>query len=312
MDELIVFAVGLLAYGLLRTDSHLAQVVVRAVVDVEIDIALDAWKTAHIGVLPELPRALILERVDIVMGYPVRILVEHGIGQIARLKFKIGIYNRFYTIVLFYKAKPLEYGVLELLVGLVLGLMLNVKHGRKVAILKVDGLDEVIGLLVGRCVNAVEMVGTTGKTILASLIEVVAEVTVGLCGSLGGLDHNETDGTMVYLTVILKLVPIDAALMVGDVDAVDLVAFGIAHIAVEGAPTEAEGADEEVVEEPDIARHDDTAANPPAPRGNLLEQTNKNVRTLMGDRPTASGRSAIDALSSSELISSSFLTCSIL
>ena len=249
MDELIVFAVGLLAYGLLRTDSHLAQVVVRAVVDVEIDIALDAWQTAHIGVLPELPRALILERVDIVMSYPVRILVEHGIGQIARLKFKIGIYNRFYAIVLFYKAKPLEYGVLELLVGLVLGLMLNVEHGRKVAILKVDGLDEVIGLLVGRCVDTVEMVSTTGKAILASLIEVVAEVTVGLCGSLGGLDHYETDGTMVYLTVILKLVPIDAALMVGDVDAVDLVALGVADVAIQSAPTETKGAYKEIVEE---------------------------------------------------------------
>ena len=262
MDELIVFAVGLLAYGLLRTDSHLAQVVVRAVVDVEIDIALDAWKTAHIGVLPELPRALILERVDIVMSYPIRILVEHGIGQVARLKFKIGIYNRFYAIVLLYKTKPLEYGVLELLVRLVLGLMLNVEHGRKVAILKVDGLDEMIGLLVGRCMDAVEMVSTTGKTILASLIEVVAEVTVGLCGSLGGLDHNETDGTMVYLTVILELVPIDAALMMGDVDAVDLVALGIADVAIQSAPTEAKRAHEEIVEEIKINAHDSRTTYP--------------------------------------------------
>ena len=212
--------------------------------------------------LPELPRTLILERVDIVMGYPIRILVEHGIGQVARLKFKIGIYNRFYAVVTLYKAKPLEHRLLELVVGLVLGLVLYIEHGRKVAILEVDSLDEVVGLLLGRGVNAVEMVGTTGKAVFASLIEVVAEVTIGLCGSLGGLDHDETDGTMVDLTVILELVPIDAALMVGDVDAVNLVALGIADVAIQSAPTEAKRAHEEIVEEIEINAHNSCTTKP--------------------------------------------------
>ena len=59
MDTL--FAVGLFTDGLLRTNGHLAQVVVRAVIDVEIHIALDTWKTTDISMLPEFPLAFILK-----------------------------------------------------------------------------------------------------------------------------------------------------------------------------------------------------------------------------------------------------------
>ena len=147
------------------------------------------------------------------------------------------------------QSEPLEYGVLELLIGLALWLVFYIEHGRKVAILKINGLDEVIGLLLGWSVNAVEVIGTTGKSVLASLIEIVAEVTVGLCCSLGGLDHYEAYGTMIDGAIVLKLVPIDLALMVGDVDAVNLIALRIAYVAIQCAPTEAERANKEIVEE---------------------------------------------------------------
>jgi hypothetical protein len=51
---------------------------------------------------------------------------------------------------------------------------------------------------------------------------------------------------------------------------VNLVALGIADVAIEGTPTEAEGTDEEVVEEPDIGRNDSQSAYPPAPGGDTL------------------------------------------
>ena len=110
----MLHAIGFLANGFLRADGHLAQVIVGAVVDIEVDISLHARQTAHIGMLPELPRALILQGVDIVMGNPIRILVEDGIVEVARLKFKIGIYNRFDLIMFLDDVKPLEHGALEL------------------------------------------------------------------------------------------------------------------------------------------------------------------------------------------------------
>ena len=89
--------------------------------------------------------------------------------------------------------------------------------------------------------NAIEMIGSTSKTVLAGLIEVLAEILIRLRGSLRSLDHNETDGALVDHALVLQHVPVDAALMVGDVDAVDLIALGITNVAIEGAPTESEG-----------------------------------------------------------------------
>ena len=104
----MLFIVGFLADGLLRADGHLAKVVIGTVVDIEIDIAFDAGKTAYIGVLPELPGSLVFEGVDIIMGNPVRILVEDGVVEITCLEFKIGIENGLHPIVLFDEVKPLE------------------------------------------------------------------------------------------------------------------------------------------------------------------------------------------------------------
>ena len=47
------------------------------------------------------------------------------------------------------------------------------------------------------------MVGSTGKTVLTGLIEILAEVLVGLCGTFRRLDHDETDGTLVDHALVL-------------------------------------------------------------------------------------------------------------
>ena len=57
----VLLAVGLFADGFLRADGHLTEVVVGTIIDVEVDIALNAWEAAHIGMLPELPGALVFE-----------------------------------------------------------------------------------------------------------------------------------------------------------------------------------------------------------------------------------------------------------
>jgi hypothetical protein len=66
----------------------------------------------------------------------------------------------------------------------------------------------------------------------------------------------------------------------GDVDAMDLVAFGIVDGAIEGAPTEAEGSHEEIIEEPDVTQHDGATSNPPSPGRHLLKKANHDARAF--------------------------------
>ena len=114
------------------------------------------------------------------------------------------------------------------------------------------------------------MIGTTGKSVFTSLIEVLAEILVNLRGTLGGLNHHEADGELVDDAFVLQFLPVYLALMMADVDAVDFVALGIADVAIEGAPTEAEGSDEDVVEEVDVDGKDSRSAHPPRPSGQML------------------------------------------
>ena len=116
--------VRLLADGLHGADGHLPQVVVRAVVDVEVNMTLDAGQFAHVGMLPELPAALVLYGVHIVVGYPVGVLVEDGVVEVACLEFIIGVDDGLHLIVLLHDVEPLEHGTLELSVSLLLGLVL--------------------------------------------------------------------------------------------------------------------------------------------------------------------------------------------
>jgi len=67
---------------------------------------------------------------------------------------------------------------------------------------------------------------------------------------------------------------------VGDVDTVNLVALRIVDCAIECPPTEAEGPDEEIIEEPDVDQYDSPATNPPSPGRNPLEKTNHDTRAL--------------------------------
>jgi hypothetical protein len=53
--------------------------------------------------------------------------------------------------------------------------------------------------------------------------------------------------------------------MMGDVYAVNLIAFGITNIAIESSPSESEWRYEEIVEEPNVARHNGCTTYPPSP-----------------------------------------------
>ena len=203
-------------------------------------------------------------------NFQVRILVEDGVVEIACLKFKIGIEDGLHPIVLLDKVKPLQDRSLELCISLILGLVLHIEHRGQIAILEFHRLDEMIGLLLCRSMNAVEMVGSAGKAILASLEEIIAEVLIGLGGTLRSLDHDKADGALVDAAVVLEVIPVNTALMVRDVDTVDLIAFRIVDGTIECSPAEAEGADKEIVEEPDVAQDNRCSSDPPAPGRDFL------------------------------------------
>ena len=159
-----------------------------------------------------------------------------------------------------------------------------------------DGSDEMAGLFPGVPERSEEMVSPTGTTVFARLEEIFAEVLVSLRGTLRGLNHHETDGALVDHAIVLEFLPVDMPLMMGDVDAVDLVALGIADITVEGAPTETEGGHEEIIEEPDVTRNNRDAAQPPSPGRNLLKQADNKIRALTFTH-TMIGMSNANALS---------------
>jgi hypothetical protein len=79
-------------------------------------MSLDARQFAYVSMLPELPAALIFHAVNVIMGYPVGILVEDGIVEVFQLEFIIGVDNRLYLIMLLYDSQPSQDRGLELLV----------------------------------------------------------------------------------------------------------------------------------------------------------------------------------------------------
>ena len=257
--------IGLLTDCFHRPNCHLAKVVIGAVIDIEIDVTLDTWQLADIRMLPELPTPFVLDTVHIVVGYPVGILVENGVVQVARLKFIIGVDDGLDVVVLLDNVQPLQHRRLELVIGLVLGFVLHVEHGWQVAVLQLHLTEEVLCLTVGRRVNAVEMVGTTGEPILTGLVEILTEILVGLRRAFGGLDHHETDGTAVNHTFVLQFVPIDMSLVVGDVNTVNLIPIRIADVTIERTPAETEGTDENIIEKPDVDSHDSSSTKPICP-----------------------------------------------
>ena len=134
---------------LLLFDSHFLEVIEGAVVDVEIDISLDAGKAACIGVLPELPFAFVVEGVHVVVGYPIGIVVEDGGAEILLFEFIIGVDDGLHVITVFDDVKPGEHIALEVLYGTLLRLVLDVEDGRQVTLFESHFLEEIVGLFAG-------------------------------------------------------------------------------------------------------------------------------------------------------------------
>ena len=75
------------------------------------------------------------------------------------------------------------------------------------------------------------MIDPTGKAMFTGEPEIALKTFVYLIGALSGLDHHDADGALVDSAMIVKFSPVNVSLIVADVDAVDVVAHGIAHLA---------------------------------------------------------------------------------
>ena len=91
-----------LPHSSLIADGEFLHVIERAIVDVEVNISLYAGKPPYIGVLPEFPRPLVFHLVNIVVGYPIRIVVEYGSIEVFLLEFVVVIYDMLHMILVFY------------------------------------------------------------------------------------------------------------------------------------------------------------------------------------------------------------------
>ena len=192
-------------------------------------------------------------------------------------------------IAVFHDVEPREHIALEILHRAVLGFVLDVENRRQVAFLKLHLLEEEVSLVACRRAIAPEMIGTANETVFAGFIEIVVELLVEERGSLGALHNDEAQGASLNHRVT-ELVPLYRRLVVRDVDAVNLIAVGIAGIAVEGTPAESRRADEEIIEQPDIDHHHADTAYPPSPSGIAMEH-GVQVVALMRRLPPARGGS---------------------
>ena len=220
--------------------------------------------------LPEFPCPLIFYTVHVIVGNPVWVLVEHFVGQVLHLEFIIGIEDGLHLIVLLHNVEPLEHTLLEILVRLVLRLVLNVEHRRQVASLQMNIRNEESRLLLGTRALAVEMIGTTCEAIFKGLLKIVLKLGVHPVSSLCSLNHHEAHRAVVYHALIAQQFPVYFTLIMGNVNAVNLIAVWIGHVAIERTPTEPIGRDKEIVEEPHIDSHHANAAHPVGPAGHLL------------------------------------------
>lgn len=145
-------------------DAEGAQVVESAIEDIAIDIAANAINAPHIGVLPEVPGALVCELTLIIMGYPEGILFELGCVQVVALKGIVGVDDGLAAVVLSNYFKPLANTVLYLLLALA-ATLLDIEYRWKIAWHKVYLRQIIIGLLLWTGARNIEMISSTYEAI---------------------------------------------------------------------------------------------------------------------------------------------------
>ena len=115
--------------------GELQEVIIGTVVDIEVYVPFYTWQYTCIRVLPEFPFSFILNLVNIVVGYPIGIVVEDRGRKILLLKIVVSIDDGLDMVFVFHNMQPCQYIRLKVFHVLVGRFVLNVKHRWQVAFL---------------------------------------------------------------------------------------------------------------------------------------------------------------------------------
>lgn len=231
--------------------------------------------------LPEPPFAGILHFINVIMCYPIRIVIKHRRVQVVGLKLIIGINNRLHMIFVLNDMKPSEHITPEVVKTGILRLMLNVKHGWKVSFDKTHIVQKEICLIARRRLVAPKMIRAPYEAMLTRLTEIILKLRVYTACAFSGLDKDETHRALLYHGITQQF-PVYVSLVMAYVDSSYLIAFGIFGVTIQRAPAKSERTDKEIIEHPYIQRHNSRAACPPCPSGIFAEKLIKKRKTMTG------------------------------
>ena len=109
------------------------------------------------------------------------------------------------------------------------------------------------------------MISTAYEPMLACIVKIGFELAVYLAGALSGLDHHKTNGTILNNAIVAQFVPINGALIMAYVYAMNLITTGIASLAIESLSTESKWSNKEIIKRPHISYNHQYSAQPPSP-----------------------------------------------
>ena len=112
------------------------QVVIGTIINIKVYIAFYSWQFACIGMLPKLPFSFVFHLVNIIVGYPIRIIIKDWRTKILLLKFIIGVNDWLYMIFVFHYMKPCQYITLKIFYWRIFRHVLDVEYWWQVAIFK--------------------------------------------------------------------------------------------------------------------------------------------------------------------------------
>ena len=211
--------------------------------------------------LPEFPLTVETELLHIVVGNPEGIAIELGSAEISLLELQSGVDDGGCAEASFHEVEPLE-GFFSQRFGRLVADFLNVEHGGEVALLELDVVHEIARLSVARDVGREIVIGSTDEAVLSRFPEVALKISIQMAFSLGGFDEDKFHAGIVGNGGGGYLVPIDGALVVAHIDAVDAVVVRQFRLAEDGAPTIAVGGYEKVVEEQGVDQDDGQSTDP--------------------------------------------------
>ena len=145
-------------------------------------------------------------------------------------------------------------------------------------------LQEIISLFTSRRFIAPEMIYTTDKTKIASLIEIRTEILIQPAGALSALNDDKTHRASLN-HCILKLFPIYFSLIMRYIYTMNFISFRINLITIKCTPSKTGRTYKKMVKQKHIQNNNCYSTKPPSPTGITAPKPRRTPR------PTSTSRS---------------------